>query len=43
VKVPWERVFCHDNVEMTRAIYMRTPGHALANHQPMCAFSRSST
>ena len=28
VHVPWERVFCHDNVEMTRAIYMRTPGHA---------------
>ena len=25
VKVPWERVFCHDNVEMTRAIYIRTP------------------
>ena len=23
VKVPWERVFCHNNVEMTRAIYMR--------------------
>jgi len=33
VKVPWERVFCHDNIEMTRAIYMLTPGHAMANHQ----------
>ncbi|MFL6798686.1 MAG: 4-hydroxyphenylacetate 3-hydroxylase family protein [Xanthobacteraceae bacterium] len=38
VKVPWERVFCHDNVEMTRAIYMRTPGHALANHQANVRF-----
>jgi hypothetical protein len=38
VKVPWERVFCHDNVEMTRAIYMRTPGHAMANHQANVRF-----
>jgi 4-hydroxyphenylacetate 3-monooxygenase len=38
VKVPWERVFCHDNVEMTRAIYVRTPGHAQANHQANVRF-----
>jgi 4-hydroxyphenylacetate 3-monooxygenase len=38
VKVPWERMFCHDNVEMTRAIYMRTPGHAMANHQANVRF-----
>lgn len=38
VKVPWERVFCHDNVEMTRAIYMLTPGHAMANHQANVQF-----
>ncbi len=38
VKVPWERVFCHDNVEMTRAIYMLTPGHAMANHQANVRF-----
>ena len=38
VKVPWERVFCHDNVEMSRAIYMRTPGHAMANHQANVRF-----
>jgi 4-hydroxyphenylacetate 3-monooxygenase len=38
VKVPWERVFCHDNTEMTRAIYMRTPGHAMANHQANVRF-----
>ena len=38
VKVPWERVFCHDNVEMTRAIYVLTPGHAMANHQANVRF-----
>ena len=38
VRVPWERVFCHDNIEMTRAIYMRTPGHAMANHQANVRF-----
>ena len=38
VHVPWERVFCHDNVEMTRAIYMLTPGHAMANHQANVRF-----
>jgi 4-hydroxyphenylacetate 3-monooxygenase len=38
VKVPWESVFCHDNTEMTRAIYMRTPGHAMANHQANVRF-----
>lgn len=38
VHVPWERVFCHDNVEMSRAIYMRTPGHAMANHQANVRF-----
>jgi 4-hydroxyphenylacetate 3-monooxygenase len=38
VKVPWERVFCIDNVEMTRAIYIRTPGHQMANHQANVRF-----
>jgi 4-hydroxyphenylacetate 3-monooxygenase len=38
VHVPWERVFCHDNTEMSRAIYMRTPGHAMANHQANVRF-----
>jgi 4-hydroxyphenylacetate 3-monooxygenase len=38
VKVPWERVFCHNNTEMTRSIYMRTPSHAMANHQANVRF-----
>ena len=28
----------HDNTEMTRAIYVRTPGHAMANHQANVRF-----
>ncbi len=38
VRVPWENVFLHDNVEMTRAIYTMTPGHSLANHQANVRF-----
>ena len=38
VHVPWERVFCHDNIEMTRAIYLLTPGHVTANHQANVRF-----
>ena len=38
VKVPWDRVFLHNNVAMTREIYFRTPGHSLANHQANVRF-----
>ena len=38
VHVPWERVFLHDDVEMTRAIYTLTPGHSLGNHQANVRF-----
>src|SRR5262249_22878422 len=38
VRVPWERVFCCDNVEMSREIYIRTPGHEMANHQSNVRF-----
>jgi len=38
VHVPWERVFCIDNVEMSRAMYVRTPGHQMANHQSNVRF-----
>jgi 4-hydroxyphenylacetate 3-monooxygenase len=33
VKVPWERVFVHNDIERSRKIYFNTPGHTLANHQ----------
>ncbi|MBO37783.1 MAG: hypothetical protein CMM75_01220 [Rhodospirillaceae bacterium] len=39
VKVPWERVFLHNNVAMTREIYFKTPGHSLANHQANIRFA----
>jgi 4-hydroxyphenylacetate 3-monooxygenase len=38
VKVPWERVFVHDNAELSRAIYVRTPAHCMHNHQSNVRF-----
>ena len=33
VKVPWEKVFVHDNPGLSRNIYIQTPSHVMANHQ----------
>lgn len=33
VKVPWERVFTHNDIGLSRQIYFRTPAHTLSNHQ----------
>ncbi len=33
VRVPWERVFVHDNPALSRDIYVETPAHCMANHQ----------
>jgi 4-hydroxyphenylacetate 3-monooxygenase len=33
VKVPWERVFVHDDALLSRDIYVRTPSHCFGNHQ----------
>jgi 4-hydroxyphenylacetate 3-monooxygenase len=33
VKVPWERVFVHNDAVLSRAIYTNTPGHCFGNHQ----------
>jgi 4-hydroxyphenylacetate 3-monooxygenase len=38
VKVPWERVFVHDNPDLSRNIYIRTPAHAMSNHQSNVRF-----
>ena len=38
VKVPWNRVFLHDNAAKSRAIYLETPANCLANHQSNCRF-----
>jgi 4-hydroxyphenylacetate 3-monooxygenase len=33
VKVPWERVFVHNDAVLARNIYIQTAGHAYGNHQ----------
>jgi 4-hydroxyphenylacetate 3-monooxygenase len=33
VKVPWERVFTHNDIPLSRDIYFATPAHTLSNHQ----------
>ena len=33
VKVPWEAVFTHDDIPLSRQVYLRTPAHTLSNHQ----------
>jgi len=33
VKVPWERVFVHDDAPLSRDIYFKTPSHCFGNHQ----------
>jgi 4-hydroxyphenylacetate 3-monooxygenase len=33
VKVPWERVFVHDDAQLSRDIYIKTPSHCFGNHQ----------
>ena len=38
VKVPWERVFTHDDIGLSRQIYFETPAHTLSNHQASVRF-----
>ena len=38
VKVPWERVFVHDDALLSRDIYIKTPGHCYGNHQSNVRF-----
>jgi 4-hydroxyphenylacetate 3-monooxygenase len=33
VKVPWERVFVHNDAILSREIYIATPAHCFGNHQ----------
>ena len=33
VKVPWERVFVHNDALLSREIYITTPAHCFGNHQ----------
>ncbi|MBX9847392.1 MAG: 4-hydroxyphenylacetate 3-hydroxylase family protein [Xanthobacteraceae bacterium] len=38
VKIPWERVFLHDNALMSRRIYIETPANCYQNHQSNIRF-----
>ena len=38
VKVPWERVFTHNDAALSRNIYFETPSHAMGNHQSNVRF-----
>jgi 4-hydroxyphenylacetate 3-monooxygenase len=38
VRVPWERVFVHDDPLLSREIYYRTPSHCFGNHQANVRF-----
>ncbi|MGZ5880450.1 MAG: 4-hydroxyphenylacetate 3-hydroxylase N-terminal domain-containing protein, partial [Xanthobacteraceae bacterium] len=38
VKVPWERVFLHNNGAMSRRIYIETPANCYQNHQSNVRF-----
>jgi 4-hydroxyphenylacetate 3-monooxygenase len=33
VKVPWGRVFVHDDALLSRDVYIKTPSHCFGNHQ----------
>src|SRR3979411_2786129 len=33
VKVPWEKVFVHDDALLSRDVYIKTPSHCFGNHQ----------
>jgi 4-hydroxyphenylacetate 3-monooxygenase len=35
---PWERVFVHDNAEMSREVYVQSPSHCYGNHQSNVRF-----
>ena len=38
VKVPWERVFVHDDAILSRDVYVKTPSHCFGNHQSNVRF-----
>src|SRR3954467_15637959 len=38
VKIPWQRVFLHNNAAMSRRIYIETPANCYQNHQSNVRF-----
>ncbi len=39
VRIPWERVFVHDDPALSRDIYVETPAHFMSNHQSNIRFA----
>jgi 4-hydroxyphenylacetate 3-monooxygenase len=39
VFVPWERVFCHRNLQLCRDQWWRTPSHSYGNHQAQVRYA----
>ncbi len=38
VKIPWERIFVHDDAELSRNCYIQTPANCFSNHQSNVRF-----
>ena len=38
MKVPWERVFLLDDVQLSREMYFKTPSHVMGNHQAIVRY-----
>jgi 4-hydroxyphenylacetate 3-monooxygenase len=38
VKVPWERVFLLDDIQLSREMYFKTPSHVMGNHQSVVRY-----
>jgi 4-hydroxyphenylacetate 3-monooxygenase len=38
VRIPWERVYVHNDVDLSRALYFKTPAHVYGNHQSAVRF-----
>jgi 4-hydroxyphenylacetate 3-monooxygenase len=38
VKIPWERVFVHNDVALSRELYFKTPAHVYGNHHSNVRF-----
>jgi 4-hydroxyphenylacetate 3-monooxygenase len=38
VKVPWEKIFVHNDAILAREVYINTPGHCYGNHQSNVRF-----
>jgi 4-hydroxyphenylacetate 3-monooxygenase len=38
VRIPWEKVFIHDDADLSRGVYIMTPGNCFSNYQSTVRF-----